>query len=96
MKIPFARIYFTDEDTRETLSAIDQALTSGQLTLGKWGKEFEDKFSAYVGTKYAVAVNSGTVALEIILGVPKIEGHSVIVPTNIFFATLASVLHARG
>jgi len=49
-----------------------------------------------VGTEYAVAVNSGTSALEIILRALDIEGHSVIVPTNTFFATPAAVIHAGG
>lgn len=96
MQIPAARIYFPAEDRRELLKQIDSILESGQLTLGKYGKEFEEKFAQYVGTKYAVAVNSGTSALEIILRSLDIEGSSVIVPTNTFFATPASVIHAGG
>ena len=46
--------------------------------------------------KYAVAVNSGTSALEIPLRVLEIQGSSVIVPTNTFFDTLAAVIHAGG
>jgi perosamine synthetase len=94
MNIPSARIYFPEEDRREILKQIDGILTSGQLTLGKYGKEFEQKFAEYVGTKYAVAVSSGTSALEIILRALDIQGFSVIVPTNTFFATPASVIHA--
>jgi len=41
-------------------------------------------------------VSSGTSALEIILRALDIEGSSVIVPTNTFFATPASVIHAGG
>lgn len=96
MQVPAAKIYFPEEDRRELLSRIDGILESGQLTLGKYTKEFEEKFAQFVGTKYAVAVNSGTSALEIILRTLNIEGSSVIVPTNTFFATPASVIHARG
>jgi len=96
MNIPAARIYFPEDDRKEILKRIDGILESGQLTLGKYGREFEQKFAKYVGTKYAVAVNSGTSALEIILRALDIEGSSVIVPTNTFFATPASVIHAGG
>ena len=96
MKIPAAKIYFPEENRTELLKQIDEILGSGQLTLGKYGKEFEEQFAAYVGTKYAIAVNSGTSALEIPLRALDVEGHSVIVPTNTFFATPASVIHAGG
>jgi len=96
MKIPAAKIYFPEEDRKKLLKQIDGILRSGQLTLGKYTKEFEERFAAYVGTKYAVAVNSGTSALEISLRALDVKGHSVIVPTNTFFATPASVIHAGG
>ena len=96
MKIPAAKIYFPEEDRKELLNQIDVILESGQLTLGKYGKEFEERFSEYIGTKYAIAVNSGTSALEILLRALDVKGHSVIVPTNTFFATPASVIHAGG
>ena len=96
MKIPAAKIYFPEEDRKKILSQIDEILESGQLTLGKYTKEFEERFAAYVGAKYAVAVNSGTSALEIPLRALDVKGHSVVVPTNTFFATPASVIHAGG
>ena len=96
MQIPAARIYFSEEDRRKVLKQIDGILASGQLTLGKYTKEFEQKFADYVGVKYAVAVNSGTSALEIILRALDMQGSSVVVPTNTFFATPASVIHAGG
>jgi perosamine synthetase len=96
MNIPAAKIFFPTEDRKEILGKIDEVLTTGQLTLGKYGKEFENNFAEYVGVKYAVAVNSGTSALEIPLRAFDVIGHSVIVPTNTFFATPASVLHAGG
>ena len=96
MKIPAAKIYFPEEDRKDLLKQIDEILASGQLTLGKYTKEFEERFAAYVGTKYAIAVNSGTSALEIPLRALDVKGHSVIVPTNTFFATPASVIHAGG
>lgn len=96
MQIPAARIFFPEEDRKVLVKQIDEILNSGQLTLGKYGQEFEQKFASYIGTKYAVAINSGTSALEIILRALDIKGYSVIVPTNTFFATPLAVLHAGG
>ena len=96
MKIPAAKIYFPEGDRKELLTQIEGILESGQLTLGKYTKEFEKRFAEYVGTKYAIAVNSGTSALEIPLRALDVKGHSVIVPTNTFFATPTSVIHAGG
>ncbi len=96
MQIQAAKIYFPEEDKQEILAKIEEILTTGELTLGKYNRQFEQEFAGYVGTKYAVAVNSGTSALEIILRALDIEGHSIIVPTNTFFATPASVIHAGG
>ena len=96
MEIPAAKICFPESDRKRLSEEFDGILQSGQLTLGKYTKQFEEKFAEYVGTKYAVAVNSGTSALEIILRALDIGGSSVIVPTNTFFATPASVVHAGG
>jgi len=96
VNIPAAKIYFPEDDRKAILKQIDGILESGQLTLGKYGREFEQRFAEYVGTKHAVAVNSGTSALEITLRALDMEGSSVIVPTNTFFATPASVIHAGG
>ena len=43
------------------------ALKSGWLTTGQKVKAFEEDFARYVGSKYAVAVNSGTAALHLAL-----------------------------
>ena len=94
--IPAARIVIPGEDRRQILEWIDEALRTGALTLGKHGQAFEAAFAQVVGTRYAVAVQSGTSALEIILRSLGVEGHDVVVPTNTFFATPAAVIHAGG
>ena len=55
-----------------------------------------EAFAERCGVRYAVAVNSGTSALEIILRAIGVEGREVIVPTNTFYATGGAVLHAGG
>jgi len=94
MKVPPVKVYFPDEDQAKILQKIKEILSNGQLTMGKYGKEFEESFARYVGTKHAVAVSSGTGAIEICLRILGVEGREVLVPTNTFFATPAAVLHA--
>ena len=94
--VPAARIQFLPEDRAWIAERIQEVLASGQLTLGRYGLEFEKGFAALCGTRHAVAVNSGTSALEIILRVLDVAGKDVLVPTNTFFATAAAVVHAGG
>src|SRR4051812_49705995 len=94
MRVPPARILFPPEDRAAILSMIDEALTSGQLTLGAIGRELEEAFAVRHGTRHAVAVSSGTAALEIILRAVGVEGREVVVPANTFFATAAAATHA--
>ena len=75
---------------------MQEVLSTGQLTLGKYGTQFEEKFAQLSGCRHAISVNSGTSALEIILRVLGVEGKDVLVPTNTFFATAAAVIHAGG
>jgi dTDP-4-amino-4,6-dideoxygalactose transaminase len=96
MIVPPVKINFREEDRKDILKKIDEVLTSGILTLGKFGESFEKEFARYVGVKHAVACNSGTSAIEIPLRIFDVRGKEVIVPTNTFFATPAAVLHAGG
>jgi dTDP-4-amino-4,6-dideoxygalactose transaminase len=94
MRVPPATVYIPEADRRAILARIDEALATGQLTLGKFGRELEERFAAYCGATYAVAVSSGTSALEIALRALGVEGKEVLVPANTFFATAAAALHA--
>jgi perosamine synthetase len=95
-QIPAARIQFLPEDRAWIAERIVEILTTGQLTLGKYGARFEENFAHFCGCRHAVAVNSGTSALEIIFRTLGVEGKDVLVPTNTFFATAAAVVHAGG
>jgi len=92
--IPFSRPCFSDEDLDEITSRIRDVLRSGWLTSGPIVDEFEEKFAEFVGTEYAVALNSCTAALHSILlalGIGK--GDEVIVPSNTFVATANAALY---
>src|SRR5262245_58135733 len=75
---------------------IDDALATGALTLGANTRELEVAFAARHQMPFAVAVSSGTAALQIALRTLGIDGGEVVVPTNTFFATAAAVVHAGG
>ncbi len=94
--VPPAKIQFLPEDRAWIAERIQEVLSTGQLTLGKYGTEFEKKFAEFCGAKHAIAVNSGTSSLEIILRGLGVEGKDVLVPANTFFATAAAVVHAGG
>lgn len=96
MRISAARVVFPEEDKKWVLQQVAEALESGQLTLGKFTKQFEEEFAKYHGVRYSIAVSSGTSSLEIILRTLGVEGKEVILPTNTFFATAAAVVHAGG
>jgi len=67
------------------------------LTLGEYTKLFESDFAGLCRAKHAVAVNSGTSALEIALrGLGLKSGDEVLVPTNTFSATASVVCFAGG
>jgi perosamine synthetase len=96
VNVPAARIVFSDDDRAAVLSMVAQTLRTGALTLGPFTRELEDAFRARHDAPYAVAVSSGTSALEIILRAIGVEGREVVIPTNTFFATAAALIHAGG
>jgi len=96
LQVPPAQVHFPDDDRQTILRQIDEALRTGQLTLGKIGRELEERFAARHGARHAVAVSSGTSAIEIPLRCFDVEDREVIVPANTFFATAAAVLAAGG
>jgi perosamine synthetase len=86
----------TDEEIEAFGRGAADVLRSGMLLLGEQTREFEAAFAAYVGTRFAIALSSGTAALEILLRIRGVEGRTVLVPTNTNFATAAAVLRAGG
>jgi perosamine synthetase len=62
--------------------------------MGRYGEELEEEAAALTGSPHAVAVASGTAALEAILRAVDVAGTEVIVPTNTFGATAVAVLRA--
>lgn len=95
MKIPIIKPYIDDNVKRKVL----EVLESGYLTEGPVTKEFENKFSEYIGCKHSIAVTSCTTGLELALRALGIgAGDEVIVPDYTYpaTATVVSIVGATG
>ncbi len=76
----------------EVDTALSAVLSSGAFILGPNVSSFEKEFAGYIGTKYAVAVASGTDALFLSLKALGVgEGDEVITTPLTFFATAEAV-----
>ncbi|GAA2006916.1 DegT/DnrJ/EryC1/StrS family aminotransferase [Catenulispora subtropica] len=96
MTVPAARIVFDVEDRAAVAAAVAESLATGALTLGPHTERFETAFAAAHRAQHAVAVATGTAALEIALRVAGVANRDVVVPANTFYATAAAVVHAGG
>jgi len=84
MKIPF----FVQEFTSEMEDAAIDALRNESFVNGESISKFEEEFARYIGTKYAVSVNSGNSALQLSLMALDISADSkVATPSNSFIAS---------
>ncbi len=64
--------------------------------MGNHVHQFEEEFSKYIGTRFGVATNSCTSALEATLKAIHIQGYEVIIPPQTFIATGAAVVNTGG
>ena len=94
--LPANKPYFPETDRAEIAAEMVKILEGGRLTQGPWIARFEEAFARYAGTAHAVATNSGTSALEILLRYFQVEGGEVIVPTNTFLSSGNAVIFAGG
>jgi perosamine synthetase len=93
MQIPLSKPWITEEDIR----AVEEVLRTPYLSLGPKLEEFEGKIRQISKTKYAVAVNSGTSALHLIvrsLGIK--DGDEVITTPFSFIASSNCILFERA
>jgi perosamine synthetase len=82
--IPIAKPYLTKKEAK----AAYETILSGWITQGPRVAEFEQKFAAYTGAKYAVAVSNCTTALHLAMIVSDVgPGDEVICPSMSYIAT---------
>ncbi len=95
MKIPYVNLnkqYLSER--KNLLKVIDKTLATGNWVGGDEVVKFEKKIAKICGTRFALALNSGTDALTLslhLLGVRK--GDEVITPSNSFIASTATIIH---
>ena len=81
----------------EEIDAVTALLRSGRVNYwtGEECREFEKEFAAWCGTKHAVSLTNGTVALDLALKVLGIgAGDEVVVTPRTFLASASSVVNA--
>ena len=71
---------------KEDILEVKNTLKSNFLTGGPKVKEFEEKFAAYVGAKYAVAVSSGTAALHLACLAAELKENEELITSPMTFA----------
>ncbi|WP_454781370.1 DegT/DnrJ/EryC1/StrS family aminotransferase [Legionella sp. WA2022007384] len=85
--------------SEEEAERIHQVLLSNKVNYwtGNECREFEKEFAAWVGTKHAVALANGTVALDVALKAIDIKaGDEVIVTSRTFIASASSIVTCGG
>ena len=91
--IPYGKQFIDEDDVR----AVVEVLLSDWLTTGPKVTEFEEAFARRTGSKYGVAVSSGTAALHVSMYALGIgPGDEVIVPALTFAATANCVVFQGG
>lgn len=87
--IPISKSALDDAE----MKAIKNVSDSGMLAQGKFVESFEESFADYIGTKFAIATNSGTSALHTALASLGLkEGDEIITTTFSFIATASCIL----
>ena len=83
--------------TQAEADAVSKVLLSNKVNYwtGQECREFEKEFASFSGTKYAVALANGTVALDVALKALQIgTGDDVIVTSRTFLASASSIVTA--
>jgi len=92
MQIPLSKPDITDREIQK----VCEVLRSGKLSLGPCVPEFEEKCAAYIGTRYAVAVNSGTSALHLIVRALGIGAGDAVITTSFSFVASTNCFLYEG
>jgi len=86
-----------DDEKDDLLPIIESVMSSGQFVGGETVERFEQKAAELCGTKYCVALNSGTDALVLgLLSLGVCAGDEVITPPNSFIASTAAIIHLKA
>lgn len=79
--------------TKDTFREVDRVLREERFLRGRSVEKFEDEFADYVGTRHALAVSSGTMALHLSLQALGVgEGDRVLTTPATFIATANAIV----
>ena len=90
--LPYGAQWFDDKEISEVIDS----LKSNWITTGPKMRFFEDKFKSIIGSKYAIAVNSGTAALHISTSSINIQHGDEVITTPFTFVASANCVVYRG
>ncbi|MHA1270264.1 MAG: DegT/DnrJ/EryC1/StrS family aminotransferase [Candidatus Helarchaeota archaeon] len=93
-QIPINIPYIGEEEIKEVIKVLKSGYLTNKAGQGPMVREFESRFSKYIGSKYAIALNSGTAALHaLLLSLDLSHSDEIIVPSFTFVATASMILH---
>ena len=90
--IPIAKPFVGEEE----INAVADVIRSGMIAQGPKVREFEEKFAKFCGTKYSLAVNSGTAALHTALSVSGVKQGDEVITTPFTFISTANTILMQG
>lgn len=91
VRVPLDWPNIGEAEKRHVMAALESGYVS---SAGPLVQEFERRFAAYLGIRYAVATVNGTAALNLALRILNIgPGHEVIVPALTFVATVNPIIY---
>jgi UDP-4-amino-4,6-dideoxy-N-acetyl-beta-L-altrosamine transaminase len=90
--IPYGRQHITQQD----VDAVIEVLHSDFLTQGPKIEELEQKFAAYIGSRFALAVSNGTAALHLCALALQVDKGSKVITTPLTFVASANCIKYCG
>ncbi|MCK5117765.1 MAG: DegT/DnrJ/EryC1/StrS family aminotransferase [Candidatus Aegiribacteria sp.] len=96
MSVPFLDLKTQYNQIKDEIrSELTEVLDTCYYVLGPKVAAFEEKFAEIAGTKYCVAVSSGTAAVHIMIWASDLQpGSGIIVPPNTFTASVEGIVLA--
>ena len=97
MRVPFFDLRVQDSELKkELLTAFERVLDHGRLFLGPEVDELENRVANYIGTKYAVGVDSGSSALYLALKVAGIKRGDEVITTPLTWIISSNAIRSCG
>ena len=90
--IPLAQPDIGEEEIR----LVNEVLRSGWLSMGPKVGEFEERFADYIGTKHAIAVNSGTSGLHLCMKAIGIKKGDEVITSPFSFVSSSNCIMFEG